>query len=187
MSGKVHCCIGLITISILSVSLAYLGLIGLDNKIVAYLTIGAILGSFIVDIDSTRSKASQVFNRILTYCSVGFFIFYLTGEKLPSVTRIYSKINYILGSNKAGLYLFIFLILIVLGHMSPHRGFTHKVLGTSCFLIMGYLVFNVYVFVGFMVGYVMHILADKLTPEGLKFFEIRFPFQNSKGKLDFHF
>ena len=78
----------------------------------------------------------------------------------------------------------MFCITTILGKLSPHRMFTHKWLGTLMFCGSVYLTGNLYLSLGFAMGYILHIVCDRFSPRGknLKFFEFKLPCKNSKNK-----
>ena len=123
MSGKEHMTIG----TSASIGLV-IGLIGLGNMSINFdmiiLILGAIAGSYIPDIDSHKSTASQVFNKVLMFIIIIIALFYTFGIKF-NTSYIYS-LNKILDLNSKGIILFS--ILTVLGKLSPHRMFTAIVL-----------------------------------------------------------
>lgn len=144
---------------------------------------GSIIGSYIPDIDSEKSKASKIFNRCLTSLIIIFTISYVSGQAFMVENLIFwIKLN---KENLAGII--SFSILTILGRLSPHRMFTHKILGTSLFCLSAYLIGNIYFTFGFIMGYILHIVCDKFTTNGkyLNFFDFKLPCKNSKNKTCF--
>ena len=180
MSGKEHMTIG----TSASIGLV-IGLIGLGNVPInidmIILILGAITGSYMPDIDSHKSTASQIFNKVLMFLIIIVSLFYILGIQF-NTTYIYS-INKILKLNYKGVILFS--VLTILGKLSPHRMFTHKWLGTTAFCYSIHLMGNEYLSLGFTLGYVLHIIADRITKNGkyLKFFQFKLPMKNSKDKF----
>lgn len=189
MSGKQHSRIG-VSLAI-ALILAYYVKLGGHLNVTDTITIllSSVIGSLIVDIDSKRSKASQALAKVMTVIFWSILILSIADRYLVSgisSNTLDYLVNVLLSiDNRFGL--FILCILITLGKLSPHRGFTHKVLGTSLFIIVSFLTFGKIFSIGFIIGYISHILADKTTPEGLKFFELRFPLQDKKGKFNINF
>lgn len=180
MSGKAHSIIGVTTVSaFLIVSL----LIGINRFTLSeslFMVLGSLIGSLIVDIDCKRSKATQAFNKALTYTILGFIC-------LICLNKLFGfKIN-ILINFTPNITLILFGIVTVLGKMSPHRQFTHKVLGTCTFILLSYFSFPLYFTIGFSVGYILHIIADKTTSNGLNFLDFKLPLQDREGNLKYHF
>ena len=204
MSGKQHSCIGTVAAIILGVGFT-VGKSGAINILTVLLfVIGALVGSLIVDIDSKKSKASQQFTRIVTIIFWVFLIFVIYQKYLSNNALINGAMNFtgikslfdkivilflIIAKTyiKSGFALMILCVLTTLGKMSPHRQFTHKWFGTSLFCITAYFAFESRLAVGFILGYILHIIADKTTPAGIDFFDFKLPLQNRRGKLDFHF
>ena len=91
--------------------------------------------------------------------------------------------NKFLNLNVEGIVLFS--ILTILGKLSPHRMFTHKWLGLLLFCLSTYLMGNEFLAVGFTMGYILHIIADRITKNGkyLNFFQFKLPLKNSRNKF----
>lgn len=179
MSGKVHSVIGISTT--IALLLVFIFIFKSDFSPINSLLmiLGSFIGSLIVDIDSSKSKSSQMFNKILHH-TIWVLIILTVIEKFFGYNI---KFNIEFNS----WYLVTFGILTTLGKLSPHRQFTHKIFGTACFIFCAYKAFPISFFSGFTIGYALHIFADKFTKARLKFLEFRLPCQNSRGKFDYHF
>ncbi|MBU5255558.1 metal-dependent hydrolase [Tissierella praeacuta] len=160
MTGKTHIAIGI------TAALAVSSNQPVENRLILVLV--SAISSLIPDLDHPKGKLNQKillinnnFYRILFYLSLGFISIYL----------------YYLMEIKAFLYLGIISFLI---GISSHRGFTHSIIGflislTIIKLCMGN--FGVeYIYTGFTIGYVLHILADLFTIKGVKLF---YPLKNN--------
>lgn len=204
MTGKQHSIIGILAGFILGVGFAMGKSQMIEFKIIIPIVIGALIGSLIVDIDSKKSKASQQFTRVITILVWILLIFVIYQKYLSSNSLIkgvvgnggiqyyFDKIRFLFAIAiskyiKSGFACTILCILTTLGKLSPHRQFTHKWFGTMLFCITAYFCFEKILAVGFILGYILHILADKTTPAGVKFLDFKLPLQNRRGKLDFHF
>jgi inner membrane protein len=138
------------------------------------------LSALLPDIDSKASIASQNFSRAVTVLLVlfGLVSWFKPALLQPIRTESYSWA-------KQNIFISIFMINIILGKLSPHRGYTHRVIGTSVFLLCAFMLLSSKLFISFSLGYlVAHILADG---EGIRFFEPRLPFISRKGKLKIQF
>lgn len=179
MKGRQHVLIGTTATVATGISLVASG----NNVMnVMPIVIGGVIGSYIPDIDSHKSKASQVFNKLFVIAIVIASILYYLG-----ITLDWEKLIVFLGSsNTKMISIFLFTILTVLGKLSPHRIFTHRWFGTILFFYSVYLMGNSYFTTGFITGYMLHIVADSMTKNGkyLKFFKFKLPCTNSKGKFD---
>lgn len=51
-------------------------------------------------------------------------------------------------------------------YVTEHRGFTHTLPGMGVFSLFVYVVFDDFVY-GFIFGYILHLVADSLTPMGI--------------------
>lgn len=185
MSGRQHTGIG--TVSSLGVIIILTKTVGLIiNPLQSSLIVaGSILGSLMPDIDSKKSKASKMFSKILFYiivCFAGLNVF----SNFFNVSAINGLFTHFVVDGFFGSFgTILFVALVVAGKLSPHRGFTHKWLGTLLFCVSAIIAFESYFAFGFVLGYVLHIVADRFTKAGknLNFFELRLPCQNSKKEF----
>ena len=188
MSGKQHSAIGLGLAIAIYMLLVIFTTVRIYYPEAFQILLGTFISSFLVDIDSERSKASQLFTRIVTIL-LWAIILLIAVTKYAHIGNLNSIVNY-LSTYFFSLHnfkgLIILVILITLGKMSPHRGFTHKILGTACFLVTVYFTFGLIFSIGFTLGYVAHLLADKTTSNGLRIFELRLPCQDEEGNLKIH-
>ncbi len=124
--------------------------------------IGAsIFGSLVPDIDHPKSKFNQKilpiknkFFRVIVYLLLGLGLCYISKEK----------------NNQVFILLGITLVITSLSH---HRGFTHSLLGLICFSSIVYMAVIEYVpelYIGFVFGYISHLIADFTTKNGIEIF-----------------
>ncbi|WP_066895175.1 metal-dependent hydrolase [Clostridium nigeriense] len=177
MKGREHLAIGITATSIMG-----LAVFNLDkNQNLNYfipLISGSIIGSYLPDIDAEKSKASQTFNKVLVIALLLFALVY----KLNITNRVVEILPKVIVQNKYSLY---FIILMTLGKLSPHRMFTHKWFGTMLFFYTIYNIGIIYLTLGFIMGYTLHIVGDRFSTNGkhLNFFEFKLPCMNSKNKF----
>ena len=178
MSGKQHVTIGTSMAMILILCLIFFKLANVGPWMII-LILGAILGSYTPDIDSKNSKATQYFNSCLCYGLIGLFVIKYFNINVSFITNFCNKWNINLNN------LLPFIAILIFGKLSPHRMFTHKILGTCLFIISVYIIGNNSFTIGFVLGYILHILADKQSPNGkyLRFFEFKLPMHNSKNEF----
>ena len=196
MSGKVHSIIGITTAALLGSAYMLYSLGAIDSSTLLLLMSGSLAGSLMPDIDSKRSKASQKFTSLAIIFLSIFTIIAITNSinnkaQLTIVQTLETTIHSVpvqwvkqmleQVTDLSGLL--VFLMLTTVGKLSPHRGFTHKVMGTFCFCTVAFIAFNNTFATGFTSGYLLHILADKMTPAGLTFLELVFPLQKSNGSF----
>ena len=179
MKGKEHMIVGTTATATMGIGLV------INNNIgnVAYLiplVIGGFIGSYMPDIDSRKSKASQVFNKLIMILVVAL----LLGNSFGLALSIDDIVNIFKYTSENYIGLIFFCINTILGKLSPHRMYTHKILGTIMFCWSVYLIGNKYLALGFTTGYILHIVCDRFSPRGknLKFFELKLPCRNSKNK-----
>lgn len=180
MKGKEHMIVG--TTATATMGIGFLMNNNLENVMcLVPLVVGGFIGSYMPDIDSHNSKAAQVFNKLFMILVLALLVGYSLGLAL-SVKDI---ANFIRNSGENYLALVFFAVTIVLGKLSPHRMFTHKIIGTTMFCSSVYLLGNKYLALGFTTGYILHIVCDRFSPRGksLKFFQLKLPCRNSKNKL----
>ena len=181
MTGKQHSTIGLGAGALLSY--VYLGGNLSPSNIATVVTpvlAGAFIGSYMPDIDSKKSKASQMFSKIVTLLVIALGVAHYVDLSIVTDTLNFAK-----DSLLSNLALLIFIVNTVLGKLSGHRLYTHRWIGTLVFIGSAFLAFNLEFSLGFALGYILHILADMTTKDGknLKFFRIQLPMTNSKGKF----
>lgn len=157
MTGKTHMAVG--------VGSANLLLHTNDIKTIISGTILAVVGSYIVDVDTSRSKASTFLRNIIGVFIIGAALGILL--KLQYKINVFSYITQNKTLNQMLPALSIFLIALVVGVMSKHRTFTHSIIGFIVFT------FSIYLVVGdlykwFAVGYIAHILLDMLNHKEVK-------------------
>ncbi|MCR4944507.1 MAG: metal-dependent hydrolase [Clostridium sp.] len=179
MTGKQHMVIGT------TASVTMSAFLVMNNTInsplpIACLIGGSFVGSYMPDIDSEKSKASTAFNKVLAVLIILFTITYVSGQLL----MVENLLNWIKINKESLIGIITFSIVTILGKLSPHRMFTHKILGTALFCYSIYLMGNLYFTFGFILGYLLHIVCDKFTKNGkyLTFFEFKLPCKNSKNK-----
>lgn len=154
MTGKTHLAIGVAA----GLTIAYGKPINEQLIIVTAST----LGSLIPDLDHPKSRLNQ---KLLLFKNEFFrIIFFLAA----AVGSLYLYIN--TSNNVFALFSLIFLFIGV----STHRGFTHSIAG---FLIFVYIIKNIttkynipYLYESISLGYLLHLVADFLTPKGIKLF-----------------
>lgn len=185
MSGKQHTGIG--TVGSLGVILFLAKVVGivLNPLQSSIIVAGSLLGSLMPDIDSKKSKASQLFSKVLFYIVIVFAgLDFVSGFiNIESLDALFKSV--VMDGFFGSFGMIFFLCLVVAGKLSPHRGFTHKWLGTLLFCISSVIAFESYFAFGFIIGYLLHLAADRFTKDGknLRFFELRLPCQNSKGNF----
>ena len=182
MTGKQHVGRGVAgTIGFMAVLSSVVGVV-LNPIMSVSMLVGSVLGSYMPDIDSKKSKASQVFNKVLLYIIVAFGVSNILSTAL-NLTFLEEILKHASGGMLGNFGLVLFALLALAGKLSPHRGFTHKWFGTGLFCASTFIAFNQAFAIGFTIGYALHILADRTTSAGkhLNFLEFRLPCQNSKG------
>lgn len=154
MTGKTHIAIGVTVGLILSAGQP------VENQLI--LVISSALGSLIPDLDHPKSKLNQkllIFKNKL-YSS----IFYL------SLTAAFTYLFFFTGNN---IFKLLGIITFLIG-TSSHRGFTHSIIGFLLFSWMVKLITIEYhinsIYIGFRIGYLLHLVADFFTLKGIKLF-----------------
>lgn len=180
MKGKEHMIVG--TTATATMGVGFLITKTFDSALyLVPLIIGGFIGSYMPDIDSHNSKAGQVFNKILTFIIIAIVVGYMLGVAL----NIRDVLKFLDNNFKNCFATIMFCVTTILGKLSPHRMFTHKWLGTLMFCGSVYLTGNIYLTLGFSMGYMLHIVCDRFSPRGknLRFFEFKLPCKNSKNKI----
>lgn len=181
MKGREHLAIGITATSIMGLAILNLDKDQNLNYFIPLIS-GSIIGSYLPDIDAEKSKASQIFNKVLVITLLLFALIY----KMNITNNVMEVLSSVIIQNKYSLY---FIILITLGKLSPHRMFTHKWFGTMLFFYTIYNIGNIYLTLGFIMGYTLHIVGDRFSANGkhLNFFEFKLPCMNSKNKFSIKF
>ena len=169
MKGREHLAIGITATSIMGLAILNLDKDQNLNYFIPLIS-GSIIGSYLPDIDAEKSKASQIFNKVLVITLLLFALIY----KMNITNNVMEVLSSVIIQNKYSLY---FIILITLGKLSPHRMFTHKWFGTMLFFYTIYNIGNIYLTLGFIMGYTLHIVGDRFSANGkhLNFFEFKLP------------
>lgn len=150
------------------------------TTVAAPLVIGSFIGSFAPDIDSKKSKAAQLFNKIVMSLVLALGVSYYLD--LPVLSKVMGLVK---DTAMGNFGLLLFIVNVVLGKLSSHRGYTHRWIGTSVAIVSAFMAFDKMFAVGYAIGYLLHIAADRTTADGknLKFFKVHLPMTNSKGKF----
>lgn len=157
MTGKTHMAVG--------VGAATIMLQSNDIRSILGGTALAVVGSLIVDIDTHKSKGFT-FLKNLFGCTIILIILGLI-VKIKFNINIFNYITQNKEITKMFPALVILLILIVLGAKTPHRSFTHSIIGFILFTIPIYMMTGE-LFKWFSIGYIAHILADILNKKEIK-------------------
>ena len=181
-SGKVHESIGIATAGVLYTGASCLVTKSFVPADFAIIVFGAAVGSLLPDIDSKKSIASQWFFKIV--CSISLIAVLMAIVKFILKSDIQMDLSKYVGSFlfigdyfiSSYIGLIFFIIFVIIGKFSNHRGFTHRILGTTMFIIIALATFHSYLSLGLIIGYLAHLIADATTPAGLKFFELKKPF-----------
>ena len=154
MTGKTHIAIGIAAGLTISSDLP------VEDQLIL---IGAsIIGSLVPDLDHPKAKLNQK----LLFFNNNFYktIFYLLLSSI-SIFLYFTMKQKIFG---------LIGIVTFLIALSSHRGFTHSIIGFLIFasiVKIGTLKYGLSsVYSGFTIGYILHLIADFFTPQGIKLF-----------------
>ena len=141
---------------------------------------GSVLGSWAPDVDSKKSKGAQIVNNLILLAVLA-----LSAAHYLNISILNKSVSYVTDTVVGNLGLLIFIVNVLLGRLSSHRQYTHRVIGTAIACVSAYMAFPTYIAVGYIIGYVSHILADRFTAAGkhLNFFRLQLPMFTSKGKF----
>lgn len=147
MSGKEHFVIG--TSASIVVGLCLLVNREINNILsLGILFLGGAVGSVIPDIDTNSSIASKIFIKIV-FILLAATMLYLTFPSVADVVNI-----------KVSPAIILFFLITIISKFTKHRSFTHKISGILIYCYSVYLFNNKYLFLGFTIGYILHILCD---------------------------
>ncbi|MCR2043174.1 metal-dependent hydrolase [Anaerosalibacter massiliensis] len=154
MTGKTHMAVGIATGLALST--------GKPLREQLILLTASAIGSLVPDLDHPKSKLNQ---RILVFKNR---IFKVLSYLIIGVGLIY------LGSALEDIVFKILGIALMLTGISSHRGFTHSLLGFFLFssIVQIYSIrFHLNeIYIGFNIGYILHLVMDFFTPQGIQLF-----------------
>ena len=154
MTGKTHVAIGIA--AGLTISFGQ----RVENQLI--LVLASALGSLIPDLDHPKAKLNQKlllinnnFYRALFYLSLGSIFVYLYFAKGIEPFLLLGIVSFLIG-------------------ISSHRSFTHSIIGflaSASIVGMGTLKYGLSsAYSGFVIGYILHLVADFFTPKGIKLF-----------------
>lgn len=154
MTGKTHVAIGI------AAALTITQGQPLENQIVMVATTA--LSSLFPDLDHPKSKLNQKilfiknkFFKILFYIAVASLLFY---------AYVFTEIK---------ILLFLSIACGLIG-ISVHRGFTHSLIGLLSYSFLVKFIateYNIkYIYTGFVLGFILHLIADFFTSQGIKLF-----------------
>ncbi|WFA10099.1 metal-dependent hydrolase [Tissierella sp. Yu-01] len=154
MTGKTHIAIGATVGLMIS--------IGQPIETQFMLILSSVIGSLIPDLDHPKAKLNQkllIFNNklysTLFYLMLAVGLFYLYSITDNFLFRLSGIISAFIG-------------------ISTHRGFTHSLVGLFLFSWVVKLIttrFNLNsIYIGFVIGYTLHLVADFFTIKGIKLF-----------------
>lgn len=133
------------------------------------------LGSLMPDIDLENTKISNLFLKLALYLGLlAIPILLILNKNRWDFSSIISLSNL----NISGAA--ILLILIILSKFTKHRTFTHSLLGLMLFSWGGYVLLNSsgHLFLYFILGYILHLIADSLTHQGI---QLLFPLKSRQA------
>ena len=158
MNANVHTSVGLATAT--GVALLVPAMNGSD-KVTLTLGLGcAIVGALIPDIDANGdSKAKIEFRKVMSLlgifgvATVGYAL--TTGRLQEIASSFFHSIH--------GVGALLFLIACIVGYNTPHRTFTHWLIGLICFTIPFIMMTNITLGLWFGVGMLSHQCIDMLN------------------------
>lgn len=158
MNANVHTSVGLATAS--GVALLVPAMNG-NDKVTLTLGLGcAIVGALIPDIDANGdSKAKIEFRKVMSLlgifgvATVGYAL--TTGRLQEVASSFFHSIH--------GVGALLFLIACIVGYSTPHRTFTHWLIGLICFTIPFIMMTNITLGLWFGIGMLSHQCIDMLN------------------------
>lgn len=161
MTGKTHMNIGLATTAAI---FNFTAIPAEPKTMITALSITA-LGALMPDIDLENTKISNLFLKLALYLGLLAVPILLILHKNRwdfSSSISFSNLNIMGGA--------ILLLLIVLSKFTKHRTFTHSLLGLILFSWGVYVLLNssIHLLLYFVLGYVLHLITDSLTFQGIQ-------------------
>lgn len=144
----------------------------LDLKQIVLGSTLAIMGSLVSDIDVDTSKANKAVNKIIwiigSVGSISLILDYFL--KLKIYESILNNANIM----RVIVSIFLFSIVLMFAKMTPHRSFSHSVVGAIAFYVPISLIFkeaSLY----FLIGIISHIFIDLFNKKKVQLF---YPFKH---------
>lgn len=150
-------------------------------------TLFATLGGILPDVDLKDSVSDKLFDRLMslliTVVIMTGLLKFLVGFDLYVMLKKLSDFLGIIISTS------IFIFMSYLGSKTPHRSFTHSILGSLVYSFILFYGFNDLVVVSFFSSYVSHIILDLFNMRGVSiFYPVKFKFSfklfDSSGKAN---
>lgn len=154
MTGKTHVAIGVVAGLTMSIGQS------LESQLIIVFT--SVLGSLAPDLDHPKAKLNQK----LLFLKNELFrtLFYL------AIALGFIYLYFVTKNNIFGL---LGIMTFFVG-ISSHRGFTHSIVGFFVFSSIVRLIAEKYnlppIYNGFIIGYILHLVADFFTIKGIKLF-----------------
>ena len=133
------------------------------------ITVGAsTLGALLPDVDLKDSTTDKLFDRLMTslitIIIMGVLINYFFNINIYNKIKEYSNIyNYLIS-------IILFIVMSYLGSKTPHRSFTHSILGLILYTIILYYSFNTNFIIPYFISHLSHIILDLFNMKGITIF-----------------
>ena len=145
------------------------------------------LGSLLPDVDLKDSTTDKLFDRLMTslitIIIMSILIQYFFNINLYKIIKSYNNLfNYL-------ITICLFIIMSYLGSKTPHRSFTHSILGLIIYTAILSHTFKDNIVIPYFISHLSHILLDLLNMKGVAlFYPLKFRFSlklcESSGKFN---
>ena len=145
------------------------------------------LGSLLPDVDLKDSTTDKLFDRLMTslitIIIMSILIQYFFNINLYKIIKSYNNLfNYL-------ITICLFIIMSYLGSKTPHRSFTHSILGLIIYTTILSHTFKDNIVIPYFISHLSHILLDLLNMKGVAlFYPFKFRFSlklcESSGKFN---
>ena len=145
------------------------------------------LGSLLPDVDLKDSTTDKLFDRLMTslitIIIMSILIQYFFNINLYKIIKSYNNLfNYL-------ITICLFIIMSYLGSKTPHRSFTHSILGLIIYTTILSHTFKDNIVVPYFISHLSHIILDLLNMKGVAlFYPFKFRFSlklcESSGKFN---
>ena len=130
------------------------------------------LGSLLPDVDLKDSTTDKLFDRLMTslitIVIMGVLIKYFFNINLYKIIKSYNNIfNY-------AITICLFIIMSYLGSKTPHRSFTHSILGLFIYTAILSYSFKDNIVTPYFISHLSHIILDIFNKKGITLF---YPFK----------
>lgn len=163
MNGEVHMCVGAATATGMACLIPQMTTGDTGTIILGVGT--ALIGALLPDIDANgESKIKKQFRKFMSFLAVALVASVAYGYASGTLGKMLQQAS----ASKAVFGFILCIVLCIAGYRSPHRGFTHQLIGLLAFTFAWLLMFGYPLTYWFFFGYLSHQLIDFLNKKPIQ-------------------